>query len=152
MDPQLEQQINQQLSEMSELLRQQNSYMANQVKAMESLNTSLNNQATATNNAAKAGKDATTATNNSTKLSEITANANKLQIEAMNRLSDSLSMGKTALLGFTQAMLDVTPGMAKYSESIKGGIDAVGNFASGFGPLGAVASGQLIYNILLKKE
>lgn len=143
MDPELEQQINQQLSEMSEILRQQNSYMASQVKMMESLNTSLNNQASAINNAAKAGKDATAATNNSTKLSEITANANKLQVEAMNRLTDSLSMGKTALLGFTQAMLDVTPGMAKYSESIKGGIDAVGNFASGFGPLGAVASGLL---------
>ena len=139
MDPELQQQINEQLVEMSELLRQQNSYMANQVKMMESVTTSMRNQANASNGAAKSNKDAATATAGTTKISEITANANRLQAEAMNRLSDSFSMGKTALLGFTQAMLDVTPGMAKYSESIKGGIDSVGNFAAGFGPLGAVS-------------
>lgn len=143
MDPELEQQINQQLSEMSELLRQQNSYMANQVKQMESMASSLNSQAAATNNAANSGKNAATATTGTSKLSEISANATKMQVEAMNRLSDSFSSGKTAMLGFTQAMLDVTPGMAKYAQSIKGGIDTVGNFAAGFGPLGAAASGLL---------
>ena len=143
MDPEVQQQITEQLNEMSELLRQQNSYMANQVKMMELTSAALNNQTTAMNNSTKTGKDAATSTNNSTKLSEITANANKMQAEAMNRLSDSFSTGKTALLGFTQAMLDVTPGLAKYSESIKQGIDTVGNFASGFGPLGSAASGLL---------
>jgi len=143
MDPEIQQQINDQLNEMSELLRQQNSYMANQVKMMNSVSASMTNQATAANSSAKAGKDAATATGNSTKLSEITSNANKLQVEAMNRLSSSFETGKKSLLGFTQAMLDVTPGMAKYSESIKGGIDSVGNFAAGFGPLGAASSGLL---------
>lgn len=143
MDPLLEQQINDQLVEMSDLLRQQNSYMASQIKMMESVTTSMKSQANTTNNAAKAEKDAATTTTGTTKLSEISANATRLQTEAMTRLSDSFKSGKTALLGFTSAMLDVTPGLAKYSESIKQGLDSVGNFAGGFGPLGAAASGLL---------
>ena len=143
MDPQLEQQINDQLAEMSDLLRQQNSYMASQIKMMESVTTSLKIQTNATNSAAKAEKDAATATTGTTKLAEISANATKLHTEAMTRLSDSFKSGRTALLGFTSAMLDVTPGLAKYSESIKQGLDSVGNFAGGFGPLGMAASGLL---------
>lgn len=143
MDPELEKQINDQLLEMSELLRQQNSYMANQIKMMESLTSSTKLQTAATNNSSKADKDATAATSGTTKLSEISSTASKLQIEAMDRLSSSLRSGRDALLGFTSAMLDVTPGLAKYSASIKEGLDSVGSFASGFGPLGAAASGLL---------
>ena len=143
MDPELQQQINDQLNEMSELLRQQNSYMSNQIKMMNELNSATKAQSNENYNAANAGKNAANASANKTKLAEITANANKLQAQALQNLASSLDTGKSAILNFASAMLDVTPGLAKYSKSISSGIDAVSNIAQGFGPLGAAAGGLL---------
>lgn len=140
MDTETELQLQEQLAEMAELLRQQNSAMAAQVKTMNELAAASGVQTTATKKQTQAEQNATNAVTGNTAKRVAADKAMAIQQEANERFRTALREGSTALLGFSKAMLDVSPGMAKYAESIKGAVDAAGNFASGFGLLGTIAS------------
>ena len=143
MDPEVESQLNAQLAEMAELLRQQNSAMASQVKMLNDLVSTSNTQVTATKKQTQAENDASAAITGNTAKQAAASKSNQMIAEANQQLSESLKAGKDAILGFAGAMLDVSPGMSKYASSIKEGTDAVGSFTSSFGLLGKVTSGLL---------
>lgn len=140
MDPELESQLNEQIAEMNEILSKQNSVMAAQVKNLNDLLSSQKAQTTATSKSITAENASIIATTGNTRKAEAEAEANSIVERTNMQLAKSFSQGKDALLGFAGAMLDTTPGMAKYATSVKGATDAVGGLAESFGPLGTIAS------------
>ncbi len=140
MDPEIESQLNEQIAEMNEILSKQNSVMAAQVKNLNDLVASQKAQTTSTTKAVAAETASINATTGNTKKAEAAAEANSIVERTNTQLAKSFAQGKDALLGFAGAMLDTTPGMAKYATSVKGATEAVGGLAESFGPLGTVAS------------
>lgn len=139
MDLDLIQQINGQLKEMNELLGKQASNMSNQLKAIKSSADAANKQKSANDGVAASQKEAGAQYSNQTKLSEISKLASEKTTAATNQLANSLAQGKKALFGLASALLDTTPGLTKYSNSVETATDAVGGVVSVFGPLGTVA-------------
>jgi murein DD-endopeptidase MepM/ murein hydrolase activator NlpD len=140
MDTALEEQLNEQLRVMSELLAQQADMLGAQNKNLSSLNSSLKTQSTNVDNTVKSEKAANDLITGNNKKTEAAAAANEMIADANRKLSASFYEGKKALLGFAGAMIDTTPGMAKYATSVKGATEAAGGLAEVFGPLGKVAS------------
>lgn len=143
MDPEIEAQLNSQLAEMAELLRQQNAAMASQVKMMNDLAVASSNQIVATKKQTQTENDATNAITGNSKKQEASAKANDMVRAANEKLVNSLKSGYEAAIGFGRAMLDVTPGLSKYSESVRQAADTLGESVSGFGLLGEASGGLL---------
>lgn len=139
MDLDLIQQINSQLKEMNELLGRQASSMSSQLKASKNATDAANNQKNSNNALNTAQGEAGTKTAAQTKLSEMAKQANEKTAAATNQLAKSLADGKTALFGLASALLDTTPGLTKYSNSVESATDAISGVVSIFGPLGSVA-------------
>lgn len=139
MDVEILQQINDQLKEMNDLMGRQTAAMSSQAKAVKASTDAANNQRTSNSNLNSAQTDAGNKSIAQTKLSEMSRLANEKTAAATNQLSKSFAEGKNALFGLASALLDTTPGLSKYSNSIESATGAVAGVTSIFGPLGAVA-------------
>ena len=139
MDTELEAQLNEQLQQMSDLLGQQNSAMSAQVKAMNDVVSSIKAQTSTTNNSISAENKTATSNNTASKKSEAATKAMGMIEEANKGFKTGIDKGATSAIGFANAMLEAAPGMAKYSESVKGATLALAAFSSGFGAIGKAA-------------
>ena len=112
-------------------------------KQMGTLGSSLRDVAAGASSNARAQNAAAVS---ATALSDI-EKQRKIEDEAAaastKRFNSAVSEGKDALRSFAGAMLDVTPGIAKYASSINSATSAASNLAAGLGPLG-MAAGLLL--------
>jgi hypothetical protein len=140
MDTETEAQINDQLLQMTDLLSQQNSAMASQIKMMTSAAESFKQQSLTSNNASISERQFTSSVSGNSKKVEAATKAMQMYEDANKNFSEGVNDGVESFKGFSRAMLDVTPGLAKYSESVKGATLALAGFSSGFGLIGKSAT------------
>ena len=138
MDPEIVQQLNDQLKEMADLLSTQSTLLAAQIKATNNSTSAATEQTAATKKLKDSTDNSSAATTGNTAKMDAASKSTALTSQATTAFSTAGQQGKKAILTFASAVLDATPGVSKYSSGIKGGIDAVGGLASIFGPLGKV--------------
>lgn len=140
MDPDIVQQLNDQLREMADLLSKQSTAMAAQVRAASGATSATNAQSDATTKLKNAeNAQSTEITGNTAKANAAQQSAEMVDAASL-KFSSSLRSGKDAILGFADAMISTTPGLTKYSSSVKGMTEATSEMVSVFGPLGKVSS------------
>jgi chromosome segregation ATPase len=139
MDVGLIQQINDQLREMNDLLGRQAAAMSATIEATRNATEATNKQKDSNNSTNSAQQSAGTQYSAQTKLSEMSRAAADKTADANSKFSSALEQGKSAFVGLAGALLDTTPGLSKYTNSVETATGAVTSVVSVFGPLGAVA-------------
>jgi hypothetical protein len=132
--------LNSQLSDMNDMLSKQSAAMTSMVNTMSPMQSSFNNLRQSADDLAKSQDDSGNKFDGVSKKTEAATKATQMAEAASAQLSISVNRGLTAISGFTHAVLDVTPGMSKYSSSVAGATEAVASFANILGPFGKVAS------------
>ena len=132
--------LNSQLSDMNDMLSKQSAAMTSLVNTMSPMQSSFNNLKQSTDDLAKSQDDYGSKFDGVSKKTEAAAKATQMAEKASAQLSASVNKGLTAVTGFAHAVLDITPGMSKYTGSVVGATEAVAGFANILGPFGKVAS------------
>lgn len=139
MDVELIQQINDQLREMNDMMGRQAAAMSATIEATRNATEATNKQKDSNNSTNSAQQSAGTQYSAQTKLSEMSRAAADKTADANSKFSSALEQGKSAFVGLAGALLDTTPGLSKYTNSVETATGAVTSVVSVFGPLGAVA-------------
>lgn len=143
MDPDVIEQLNSRLREMSDLLSQQSSVLAVQIQAMNAATGAAKRQATATNELANAENKAAPAAESVSKYAETYTRASEMSNQAARSFGAAADLGKDAALNFVSTMVSNVPGMAKYEASVKTATEGLGTVLSNFGMLGKAAGAVL---------
>ena len=132
-DPNLLEDFNEQLRQMTDLMGQNNSVMSSYLK-------SLNDLTSSTSDSTNATQKNTTANNNASQAAQDLANAEEYSArkikEAQANLELSFRYASTGLLGFGSAALSGKEGLEKYSGSLTNAGVAASKIAENFGLLG----------------
>ena len=143
MDPDVIEQLNSQLREMSDLLSKQSSVLAVQIQAMNAATGAAKRQATATNELTNAETQAGSAAGSVSKYEESYTRASTMTNKAAKSFGAAADLGKDAALNFVSTMASNVPGMAKYEASVKMATEGIGTVLSNFGMLGKAAGAVL---------
>jgi len=141
MDPEQLREFEEQMRSLTELMSQQNSVMAAQMKAQQDYIASMKKATGASNEAAEADEDQAAAAEALTKLEEAEAKAKKQLMEAQENYRNSLRSAQGAVVSFSDALLDTTVGFEKYGKALGGAGDAAWDIGKNFGALGMVIGG-----------
>jgi flagellum-specific peptidoglycan hydrolase FlgJ len=110
MDPDIVEELNEQFREMSDILGQQNTLMAAQVRHLQAM-------AGIENKAGVSVKNNTDATNDNTKATKDLTDEQRKAVEESEKLNKSITKVTQAFTPFVSALLDSTQGLKKYSDA-----------------------------------
>lgn len=140
MDPELTQELEEQLRQLNQTLSQLNGVMSDQAKAVSTTTASVQQN----NNTVKNNKQSTQQNSQAQdKLAEASKSASDMMDKASQNFSSALGHGTQALSSFQSALFSSQEGMAKYGQAANSAGQAALDVGKNFGFLGTAVGGLL---------
>lgn len=134
MDPEIIEQLNEQFREMSEILSQQNSLMAAQVRNLQAMSNGTNKATNATNNN-------TSATDRNTRATDNLSDSQTRATSTLDKFNSGVDFTARAIIGLGKTVMDSDRNFQKYGSAVAAIGDKALEWGRQLGPLGSVFGG-----------